>query len=140
MPTVRQLLLDAVAARFASIPALASKVFPWRVSPVEPDGIPCCILRDVSCESRISGTQVHYHNLKMQADFYASGPVAARDLMQLAYQSIGLDRKWGGLAINTEPLNDSMMATQEEKLLGGARMEFIIGFRTPSFDPYNVNL
>jgi hypothetical protein len=36
---------------------------------------------------------------------------------------------------NTEPLNDALVKEQEEQLLTGVRVEFIVVYRTPVFVP-----
>jgi len=141
MATIRQQLIDLVRTRVAAIPGI-SGVFVWRVAPLPQDDIPCAIVRDQACESRLAGTGVHEHRLAFECDIYALDLVTARDLAGLVLQALGQDVRWKEngfpLAINTEPLRDSLMTAQEERFLAGARVEFVVVYRTPVFNPSTV--
>jgi hypothetical protein len=141
MATLRQQLVDQVEARARAIPGLAG-VFVWRVAPIPQDGLPCAVVRDQACESRLAATNVHEHRLTFAVDIFAYDLASARDLAGLLLESIRSDVRWkvGGiaLAVNTEPLRDSLETKQEERFIAGARVEFVVVYRTPVFTPSAV--
>jgi hypothetical protein len=142
MATIRQRLTDLVTARVAAVPGLTG-AFVWRVTPLAQEELPAAIVRDRLCVSRIAATQVHEHRLTFEVDIFAPDVVSLRELLGLVFAALGQDVRWrdgGGqaLAVNTEPQNDTLMTGQEERFLAGARLQFVIMFRTPSFDPTSV--
>jgi len=141
MATIRQQLVDLIRTRVAAVPGITG-VFIWRVAPAAQDEIPCAIVRDNQCESRLAATNCHEHRLACSVDIYAGDLATARDLAGLVLEALGADVRWREngypMAVNTEPLRDSVMTTQEERFLAGARVEFTVVYRTPVFSPSTV--
>jgi hypothetical protein len=142
MATIRQRLVDLVAARVADVPGLTG-AFVWRVAPLSQDELPGAVVRDRECRTNIAATHVHEHRLTLEVDIFGSDLAVVRELLGLVYSALGMDVRWRdqvgiALAVNTEPLTDALMTGQEERFLAGARLQFVIIFRTPSFDPNSV--
>jgi len=141
MATIRQQLIDLVRARVAAVPGL-SGVFIWRVSPFPQEELPAAIVRDEMCRSRVAATNVHEHRLQFSVEIFATDTEQVRGLVGAVLESIGLDVRWkesgAPLAVTTEPLSDSIVTQQEERFLAGARVEFVVVYRTPAFKPEAV--
>jgi hypothetical protein len=101
--------------------------------------IPGAIVRDQEEESRLLAANVHEHRLRFEVDVFTTNVPLLRDLIGLILEAVGQDRRWSQaslpLALNTEPLRDSLITAQEEHFLAGARVEFIVVYRTPVFRP-----
>jgi len=149
----RQQLFDAVISRLEGIDGTgnynfdlsADRVFPWRDilnAPPEASELPILAVRDprqVTIQ-RVSG--VHEHTLSFEilgAVSSATEPDAeGRKLMADVTESIRSDRKWGGLAFDTDPGGDEMGLLQSGKKVVGFILKFNVKYRTKSFDPYNT--
>lgn len=142
MATIRQRLTDLVAARVA-VHGLTG-VHTWRVTPLAQEELPAAVVRDLGCVSRIAATGVHEHRLTFEVDVFGVDIIQIRELLGLVIASLRLDVRWRdiisgeSLAIFTEPQNDTLMTAQEERFIAGARLQFVIMYRTPVFDPTSV--
>jgi hypothetical protein len=145
MSSVRQRLVDKVKLRFQGIRTTAGyltdiglRVFLCR--PVQPkdDECPALNIWDVDEESKPFLSGIHEHRLKIQVYVYAVGAgvdVYIRQVVADLAQAIGLDRKWDGLAVDTEPGRNTYEIDQETKRLTGAVLyEFTIKYWTPSWN------
>jgi hypothetical protein len=154
--SIRQKIFDLVIARFRGILTtggyetnLGQQVFGWRDlvnKPLMETELPAINLRDVKCTIDPQTAGIWHHQLEIEADIIASsGTTTAQDVRKMladVYKSIGVDRFWtdgGGIrrAFNTEPKTDEIAVEQESKVVGGARINFVIHYRTKSFDAYN---
>jgi hypothetical protein len=154
--SIRQKIVDLVLTRFKGILVsggyetnLGQQVFGWRDTANKPFAeteLPAINIRDVRDTIQPQTAQIWHHQLEVQADIIAaSGVTTAQDIRKMladVYKAIGVDRFWtdgGGIkrAFNTEPKTDESALEQENKIIGGARINFVIHYRTKSFDAYN---
>ncbi len=62
----------------------------------------------------------------------------ARKLIADLTEAIQTDRKWGGVAYDTDPVGNDVMIEQENEKIAHVRFTFRIRYRTRSFDPYET--
>jgi hypothetical protein len=153
--SIRQKIIDAVAARFASITTgngyetnIGSKVYVWRnleASPLDANDLPAINIRDPKCETQQQTSGVHTHMLHIEAVVMASKSTTesktVRKMIADVTKAVGVDRQWTvssvKLAFDTDPVKDETTIEQHGDITGAAKISFIIKFRTRSFDPYN---
>ena len=145
--SIRNELVNAVVARFQTVRVAngfltdaGANVFLWRLHPLTPEEMPGIVLRDRRTETRLEGRVVHEHRLYFEADLYAPTGTDPRALLADAQSAVGKDIRWkvGStiLAVDTQPLDDELDASQEERLLRGCRYRFQVIFRTRPFNPF----
>lgn len=145
--TIRQQLIDSVDVRFKLIKVangyntdLGNSVYHWKAVSYEEADLPLIEYRDLTNESSIGPNPTHDHRLNIEAEIVASaGNTTAAQIRKMiadAKKAIGTDLRWSGLAITTEPINDSMVIEQNEKIIGGAKINFAIIYRTVAWDEY----
>lgn len=146
----RELIFKAVVTRFAGITVaggyetnLGNGVKQWRVTDFKDDELPLLNLRDVEC---ITDQKIghHEHRLKIEAIAVSQLDVSdgvlggrrARKMAADLHKAIGVDRKWGGLATDTNPIRDIVLIEQDKVTLASVKFEFEIVYRTGAYDPY----
>jgi len=138
--TIRQRLVDQVAARIA-VPGLTG-VYIWRTTPLEQADLPAAVVRDLGCVSVIAATDVHEHRLTVEVTIFGADIGQVRELLGAVIATLRGNTRWHDgtqyLAFKTEPENDTLMTSQEERFIAGARLQFVVGYRTPFFDPNSV--
>lgn len=147
----RQQIVDAVKTRFQAITVaggyetnIGNNVFEWRDIPsvmVEENDMPCVLVRDPRTEITQRVSKVQDHDLTIEAAVVtatATIPVQVRKMIADIYKAIGVDRTWGGKALDTLPVKDEMGVEHAGKRFGGATVTFTIRHRTLSYDPYNT--
>ncbi len=74
--------------------------------------------------------------VRLDADDSANKDVAnkARDAIDDIYTMIGIDQKWGGLALWTIAVSHSIDVVQQEKTFAGAKVSVDVVYRTLAFD------
>jgi hypothetical protein len=125
---------------------LGLNVFPWRDTAldIENDEFPAIVYRDVS-EEAIPPEQVGFgkHQFKLNLDVLifceegATTPEEMRLMIADIYKAVGLNQQWNGLAFWTEPVLDQILIQEEKNIIGGARIQFQILYRTARFDPFS---
>ena len=145
--TIRQRIVDAIqsAARGISVANgyktdFGGRAHLWKVTPYEDAGLPCLNIfdRKREIERHLSGR--HHHQLLVEIVVVALGTATDRDLRAMmadVIRMVGQNRKWGGLAYDTDPVSDEIAIEQEDRKRGGAKLAFLIHFRT---EPYNEDL
>jgi hypothetical protein len=107
-------------------------------SMVDPSECPCIVLRDPTDELRASTLKRHAHRLTAEAEIRCEeGSTTDTEMRQMIadfYKAVGVDPKWGGLAVSTEPGSDESVLLQGEKIIGAALIRFFINFET---DPWS---
>jgi len=144
----RQLLVDAVRTRFATILVsggyetnIGAKLFEWRVTELETADLPALNFRDTRNVTEQKLSHIHQHALEFEADVLTAGvsetPKQIRKMIADVVKCIGVDRTWGGIAYDTDPKEDVLGMDQAGLIAGGARIKFVIKYRTRSFNPYS---
>lgn len=145
--TIRQRIIDAIDERFKLIRIvngyntdLGNSVYQWKAVSYEVADLPLIEYRDLTNESVIGPNPTHDHKLNIEAEIVASaGNTTAAQIRKMiadVKEAIGTDLRWGGLAITTEPVNDLMVIEQNEKIIGGVKINFAIIYRTVAWDEY----
>ncbi len=145
--TIRQQIIDAIDERFKLIKVvngyetnLGNSVYQWKAVSYEGADLPLIEYRDISNESGIGPNPTHDHRLTIEAEIVvAAGNTTAAQIRKMiadVKKAIGTDLRWGGLAITTEPISDSMVIEQNEKIIGGVKINFTIIYRTMAWDEY----
>lgn len=147
----RTAILSAVEARLAAITSGATynftigtgKVFQWRNlknQPWVPAELPAINIRDGIERVNQALAGVHQHELPVEimAAIVANtaAPAEGRKLLADIVTAIGVDRKWSGLAFDTDPQTEGLEVVQEGVRIAGVRVQIIIKYRTSSFNPY----
>lgn len=153
MPTsYRQQIVTAILARFAAINGagdfnfdLSTKVHEWRhlnMVPWVASELPAVNVLDraETTEQMLSG--VHIHALTIDVlGAVASGPSTGSDARKLIAdltEAIRSDRKWGGLAYDTDPVSSEIAIEHENDRIAHVKFTFRVRYRTKSFDPYET--
>lgn len=150
--TIRQQICAAIQTRLAAILVaggyatnLGQNVTPWRDLDAAPFGeaeAAGIAWRDPKCETQQLTFAKHEHRLHIEADLLlrdaATTPTTARKAIADVWKAVGVDRKWGGLALDTDPVSDELDIIQDRKIIAGSRVRFIVKFRTANFDPYTA--
>lgn len=153
MPTPRhQLVIDAIKTRFAAITVangyatnLGEKLFEWReMESFDSSELPAINLKDPQGETVQALSGVHDHKLTIWAELlWANRSNIAADVRLMiadVQKAIGVDRRWGGIARDTDPQGFEILVQQNSGAVnvGGCRFKFDVTYRTKSFDPYNA--
>lgn len=149
----RQQIVDAVKARFETISIangyetdIGATVALWRdtinVRPADTD-LPLLNILDRSCQSSNSSFAIRKqeHRLTIEVELWTASSTVdttIRKMLADLAKAIGVDRKWGGIADNTEPLGDDIGVEQQGRKIAGALYKFVIVYHTNAWDPYNV--
>lgn len=150
----RQKLVDAVKARFQAILTsggyetdLGSNVFVWRDLidvPLDPSELPACSVWDVKDTTDQKITSIHENTLDFEVHVVFSNDtttaVKVRKGIADVRKAIGVDRQWTyqsvRLARDTVNTSDQIMVNQAGKVIGAAKINFSIIYRTTGWDPY----
>jgi hypothetical protein len=146
----RQTLVNAVRDRFTTIRVaagyetdLGASVHVWRdtnTNPFTPQELATggLNLRDPKRETNQELVNKHQHTLSINCEIAVAAADTVRKMLADLDKAIGVDRKWGGVAFDTDPGDDSILVAQNGTLITGASYNFTILYRTGSFDPYNA--
>jgi ribosomal protein L29 len=151
--SIRQKIVDAVKARLQGILVsggyqtdVGANVFVWKGADFAADELPACDVRDVrdDIDNTVVSTRREHHRLTFEvAVAVADGTDSmktARKAIADVYQAIGVDRLWTvsgtRLAFDTELKSDESGIEQRETTLAGAKITFVVSYRTAAFDPY----
>lgn len=132
MTNARQNILDAVVARLKTITtangynlAIGSKVYDWRLSPLQPADLPAIEVRDTEGQIELydlAGGLIHRLNVIIVV--LASGITAAatvRKGLQDISRAMYVDRTFGGKVKTFVPLSAAIEMQQEENLLAAGQ-------------------
>ncbi len=144
--TIRQRIVDAIQEALRGISVangfatdFGQRVHVWKVAPYEDAGLPCLNVFDRKRETERQLSGRHHHKLYVDIVVVALGATTDRDLRAMMADVIavvGANRKWGGLAYDTDPQSDEIAIEHEDRKRGGAKLSFIVHFRT---EPYQEN-
>lgn len=153
MANKRADLITSMSARFAEIVSgseyisgsgvyyettLSGSVGVWRVTPIEASEIPYLNIRDVT-DSTVDYTteganrQLAFHQLTVELEVVATDIVTIRKLITDIELAISKDETFGGTAMRTQPIDNTINASQERDSIGGAVLTVRIDYRTDKF-------
>lgn len=138
MSVLRQDIVSAIKSRFAALTTgggyhntLTGKVFLFFGRTAEAETL--IDVRDTTQRIEdLSGTKWN-RTMSVSINITVVGGTSdelGRALIEDMYHAIGTDRTWGGLAIETVALGDSLDVEQEEKRVTGATVNIEILYRT----------
>lgn len=82
---------------------------------------------------------IEVHELTVQVRIFAAADLPARALRAIigdVQTALGVDQYWSELGLGTNPRRAGMIVPKESMELGGAAVEFDIGYLTQTFNPY----
>ncbi len=147
--SLRQQIINAVDARLKTITTansyetdLGRNVFEHRTTALGDSELPGINFRDVGCDVSQEDVAIgqHGYELTMEAEIVvkagATSAIQIRKMIADVIKAIGVDPRWGNLAVRTTPLSDGLKFDQSEKIIAGALLTYSIIFRTTKFNPY----
>ena len=152
MPTtIRQQIIDAVAARFATILTsggyqtdIGARVTQWNVKSIDERSVRGIDIMDVEEETTDQVTRHQDHTLTMWAVVHAKESDSTASYLRNAiadvWRAIGTDRRWSTLARDTLPIKSEMLFNQAGQLNGAARIQFKILYRTATYNPFSQSI
>jgi hypothetical protein len=152
---LQQQIIDAIKTRSATISVgngyrteIGSNVSEWKTKDWEPGEMPGMTISDP--DTGVSGWKLRtsggVRKAIMRVEIAAAVEIAgsgqtnaavmkvARNALADIYKMVGVDQKWGGLAIESKPTNHSLANEQAEKIIAGCRVTFDIEYRFLAFD------
>ncbi len=147
MNSKRQQVFDAWIDRMKTILVangyntdVGKNVFAWRTTEFTSDVLPGMSVRDVQTETEQKVGNRHDHKTTFEiVVIHAAGDGTAAFVRKMAadvIKAVGIDRTFGGLVFNTDPVSDEMSVEQEGKTVGGMKLRFACFYRTGNFNPY----
>lgn len=134
MSSKRQQIVDALDARLkAAVASVSSRVFCWRKTALTVAELPALIYQDgeATTEMEIIGLRTHRLNVTI---LYAAHTKTSARLSRAALDEICAalfsDQTLSGNAESIELVNHDINITQDDDILGAAKIEIIITYRT----------
>ncbi len=139
--SIRQQIIGKLDTRLKTIKKTANyktdaglHVFDWLDRDLADSELDAIIYRDRTTEIN-HGLMVSYINkvrVEIEMKTKASTGTAARlrQMLEDVCAAINVDETWGGLAENTEPLENSMDIQQQDKIVGSATLTIEIEYTT----------
>jgi hypothetical protein len=144
--TIRQQIITSVDARFKTVLVtngyqtdVGANVFDWRAEALEEGDLPALIYRDTVCSTEISNISSYTHKMTVEIIAVVANdtPMAIiRNIIADLDKAIGVDDRWGGLAILTERTGDESWIEIDDKKYAGCRVTVVITFRTLGWNDY----
>ena len=146
--TIRQQIVEAVKARFATILStagfqtnLGSNLTVWNTTPIMNRELEGIALRDTDDKYEDKISRHTDHTLRIDAEFHAKRGAATdvylRNGIADINRAIGVDTKWSGLALNTKILGDQLIIDKTDKTIGGVQVQIEIESRTARYNQFS---
>jgi len=157
--SLQRQIVDAIATRAATILTsgvfktdIGEHVFRWKTKGWEAQEMPGVSIKDPDTPIEIfklrssgvnkGGVWQHITRIDFEVAVRLTGDNNSnkdvvdkvRDAIDDVYTMIGIDQKWGGLALWTIPVDHTIAVDQEEKTFGGAKISVDVVYRTLAFD------
>ena len=136
---IRQQIIDALDARLKTILTTGdyntnagAHVFDWLDRDLADSELDAIIYRDKTNE--ITPETIQNYSNKVTVEIEAKTKQAAdtaqqiRKIIEDIYQAIGTDDRWGGLAIDTQPVSEEIDIQQADKIAGSAKLTIAIEY------------
>ncbi len=141
MSTARQNIVAALITALKTISvangyrtAVGSQVYSWPDPTLDPDNLPALVVHDTAAPVEMDPNPYFSHTLTVEIYLVTSGALAGSalsDCMADILQAVGVDHTFGGLAIQTRPLNCNKTSIEKlENSLGDAEVILEIDYRT----------
>jgi hypothetical protein len=139
--SIRQQLIDKIDARFKTITTangyktnIGSHVYDWLGRELDDSELDALIYRDVLSEIEV-GTIHEYSNqlrleIEVKTKLASSTAKQVRKMIEDVYKAIGVDDRWSGLAIDTQPVSEMIDLQQYEEIMGSAMIVVAIEYDT----------
>lgn len=145
MASKRQQIVDAVKTRFATILTsggfesnIGQNVNEWLLPSVAADKTQVMSVEDPECSTEQRMGDSHEHTLTIEASVGIKAasvtPAELRKAIADMTKAIGVDRLWGALALDTNPVGSRIELNQTDKIVGVAQLTFEIKYRTASWE------
>lgn len=144
--TIRQQVISSVDARFKTILTtngyqtdIGANVFDWRAEALEDSNLPALIYRDTQCSTEISNIASYTHKMTVEVIAVVANDTPMPIIRQIIAdidKAIGVDDRWGGLAILTERTGDESGIEIDDKKYAGCRLTMVITFRTLGWNDF----
>ena len=144
--TIRQQIITSVDARLKTVLVtngyqtdVGANIFDWRAEALEEDNLPALIYRDTICSTEISNISSYTHKMTVEIIAVVANdtPMAIiRNIIADLDKAIGVDDRWGGLAVLTERTGDESGIEIDDKKYAGCRVTMVITFRTLGWNDY----
>ncbi len=145
MAIKKEQIVQAVKTRLETITTangyhtnLGSNIYEWKQNPHNETDVLAAVIRDTDCEEvnilDQSSSGIHTKILSMEIEIIAASstvPAVLRQAEADVNKAIGTDTTFGGLAIDTTPVNSiPLYPNQNEKRIAGLQRTVEIHFRT----------
>jgi len=135
----RQDIIDAINTQFAKIRTangyktnIGASVREWQTTPIPVDVLPAICFRDGDNEIEASAFDKSFNRVILVIEAFGKDVSAAtvRTYVEDIYKAVGADETWGGLALETQPLGDTINMETEEEGVGRATVRISILYET----------
>jgi len=146
--TIRQLIMTDWKTRLAAIRTTNGyetnaglSVFEWREYAFAQDELPAIVIPDNESTVADPGYYAHDHALTVVTSICAGGATTTETLRKIlgdVIKCLSGDLSFGGRAYDIEPAGDATTQIHEENRTGDIEYSFVVKYRTPAWDPYNI--
>jgi hypothetical protein len=148
MAIKKEQIVQAVKTRLETITTangyhtnLGNNIYEWKQNPHADTNTLSAVIRDTECEEvnvlDQAASGIHTKILTMEIEIIAASGTPAQDLRKAeadVNKAIGTDTTFGGLAVDTEPVNSiPLYPNQNEKRIAGLQRTVEITFRTTAW-------
>ena len=142
--TKREQIMEAVETGFQNITIangyntnLGNNVRYYETGSLSESEIACLLFQDVSNELIERMANKFFWQITVQANLVLAGditPAGINSYLSDVYKALSQDITWGGLAVNTIPARDEIMAKEEGQIYTVVRVEFFIQYLTNEWE------
>jgi hypothetical protein len=144
--TIRQRIITSLDARLKTILVangyqtdVGANIFDWRAEALEESDLPALIYRDTLCNTEISNISSYTHRMTVEIIAVVANdtPMAIiRNIIADIDKAIGVDDRWGNLAVLTERTGDESGVEIDDRKYAGCRLTVVITFRTLGWNDF----
>jgi hypothetical protein len=133
---IRQSIMAAVETRLKTIKTtagyssnLGNNVFEWLDRDLDASELPGVVYKDREnpIESFTMGEYTNKVNVEIEIRAQDT-PKNLRKMIEDVYKAIGTDDRWGGYALDTQPVSDEIDCSHEDKKIGIAKIRIVIEY------------
>lgn len=141
--SIRQSIIDAVRTRLGTIRTangygtdIGTNVLEWQTAPVPSGDLPAVSFRDA--DNEVAEWTMRERDNRVAVVIEAFGrdvtPGTVRQYAEDIYAAIAVDETWGGLALVTDPVSDTIDLKTTEEGVGRATVRILIEYQTAKWD------
>ncbi len=141
--SVRQSIVNAVRQRLGTILTangyntdIGANVLEWQTTPVPSGDLPAVTFRDTDSETEAWTMSERDVKLKVAIEAFGSDVSASvlRNYIEDIYAAIAVDETWGGLALVTEPVSDTIDMRKADEGIGRAQVNITIEYQAQKWE------